>query len=97
MNIVNERSILSVHTLPDFSILPEMRSKVAQRIKRSYPVDFIASIFPPSVRQKGSAATEAWTEAKKRTTAAGLGGMVYSKLLKCGFTASLHSIFSRVM
>ena len=37
VNIVNERSILSVHTLPDFSFLSEMRSKVAQRIKRSYP------------------------------------------------------------
>ena len=34
--------------------------------------------------QKGAAATEAWTEARKRTTPAGLGGMVYAKLLKCG-------------
>ena len=34
-------------------------------------------------RQKGSAATEAWTDVRKRTTPAGLGGMVYAKLLKC--------------
>ena len=39
--------------------------------------------------QKGAAATEAWTEAKKRTTPAGMGGMVYSKLIKCVFLAAL--------
>ena len=33
-------------------------------------------------RQKGSAATEAWSETRKRTTAAGLGGMIYAKMLK---------------
>ena len=34
------------------------------------------------VLQKGVVATEAWNEARKRTTPAGFGGMVYSKLLK---------------
>ncbi len=42
------------------------------------------SCSPAPTLQKGAAATEAWTEARKRTTSAGLGGMVYAKLLKYG-------------
>ena len=62
------------------------------------PVDYpIPPPPPPSVRQKGSAATEAWTEAKKRTTRAGLGGMVYSKLLKCACAAGLPAILPHWM
>ena len=40
--------------------------------------------------QKGEAATEAWNEARKRTTAAGLGGMVYAKLLR-SFEYVMHT------
>jgi hypothetical protein len=42
----------------------------------------VDSFTPGPALQKGAAATEAWTEARKRTTPAGLGGMVYAKLLK---------------
>jgi hypothetical protein len=40
------------------------------------------SIDFADISQKGEAVTEAWNEARKRTTAAGLGGMVYAKLLR---------------